>query len=118
MFLDQNARGEGVGRVLVVDRHDGLEHDRASIELRGNDVHGGTTDLDAVVPRLGLPVEPGEGRQERWMDVEDAVRERLDERCAQQPHETSEAHERDVAFLELVYHREIQTAHATRNLRD
>ena len=55
--------------------------------------------LDAVLERLPLRVKTGKRRQQRRMDVENRVRERVDERRADEPHEAGKTHEPDVARL-------------------
>ena len=61
----------------------------------------------AVVQRLLLRVQARVFRQQRRVDVEDAIGKRVDEHRAQQTHETGQAHQRDVALLQLVDERAI-----------
>ena len=83
-------------RVVVAHRHRGLQHDRTAVELRGDQVHGGAGDPDAVLECLPLGIDAGERRQERRVHVEDAVGKRLEQRRAHQPHEARETDEPDV----------------------
>ena len=55
----------------------------------------------AVVQRLLLRVKARVFRQQRRMDVEDAIGIRVHEDRAEQAHESGEADERDVALSEL-----------------
>ena len=50
-----------------------LMDDRARIELLGGIVAGGADKLDAAVVRLAVGISSGEGREERVVDVDDAV---------------------------------------------
>ena len=81
-------------RVVVPHRDRRLQHDRPAVELAGHEVHGRAADLHAVLERLPLRVDAGERRQQRRMDVQDRVRERLEQRRADQAHEAGEADER------------------------
>jgi len=49
---------------------------------------------------LPLRVEPGKRGQERRVNVEDAIRESLEQRCADTPHETGETDDADIAIVE------------------
>jgi hypothetical protein len=84
VFLDQDPRRQRVDRVIVVDRHGGLQHDRSAIEFERHQVHGCAGDFHAVRERLLLRIGAGKGRQQRGMDVEDRVGEGVDERRADQ----------------------------------
>ena len=90
--------------------HRRLHHDRAASSSRGHEVHGRAGDLHAVLERLALRVDAGERRQQRRVDVEDRVRERVEERRADQPHEAGEADERDAARAQLVRDRARRTS--------
>ena len=66
---------ERVDRVVLEHRHRRLQDDRTVVELACHEVHGRAGDADAVLERLPLRVEAGKRRQQRRMDVEDAMRE-------------------------------------------
>ena len=55
----------------------------------------------AVVQGLLLRVKTGIFREQRRVDVENAIRERVDEHRAQQPHESGKADERDAAVVQF-----------------
>jgi hypothetical protein len=58
VFLDENPRRQRLFRVLVVDRHRGLEHDGPRVEAGGDEAHGCARDLHTVIERLALAVQP------------------------------------------------------------
>src|SRR4029077_10088704 len=92
-----------VGGVTGNNRHCALDDNGAAIELCRHEMDGHAAHFYAVVDRLLLGVEPRERGQQRWMDVEDAVGERLDERHTDQAHEAGEADEPDVTGAQLPY---------------
>ncbi len=91
MLLLEDPGRERLGRVVVEDGHRALQHDRPGVAPRVHQVHRAPRDLDAVRPRLPLGVEAGEARQQRRVDVDDALREARDERRREQPHVAGEA---------------------------
>ena len=84
-----------------MDRHGGLRDDRSAVELAGDEVHRHAGDLHAVRQRLLRRVHAWERRQQRRMDVENRVGIRVEERLAEQPHESRQADERDAMRVEL-----------------
>ena len=93
MLLLEDPRGQRLHRVVVFHRHRALEQDWTAVQLPGDEVDGRAADLHAVVERLALRVHAGKGRQQRWVDVQDGVGERLEQRRADEPHETRKANE-------------------------
>ena len=79
MFLVENARSQCMWVVGGKDGDGALQDDGAVVELLVDEMDGAAGDLDAVFEGLGLRVEAGKGGQQRGMDVEDALREGLDE---------------------------------------
>jgi len=75
----QDAAAQGLHVVVVVDRDGGLEDDGAAVERVVDEVDRAAADLDPVLPGLPLGVDPGEGRQEGRVDVDDAVGEAREE---------------------------------------
>ena len=71
--------------------------DRPAIELGGHEMDGRAADAHAVLERLPLRVEPGKRRQQRRMNVEDAIGKRLEQRRPDQPHEAGQTDQPDVA---------------------
>lgn len=100
VFLLEDAMGEGGLIVGVEDRDGALGDDDAVVELLVDEVDGAAGDLDAVVEGLLLGIEAGEGREQRGMDVEDALREGLDEAGREQAHVSGEAYVVDVVGAE------------------
>src|SRR5207248_10850924 len=72
VLLEQNARGQRLFRVVGEDGHGGLQYDRPRVDALVGEVHGGARHLRAVLERLALRVQPGEGREQRGMDGERA----------------------------------------------
>ena len=58
-------------------------------------MHGRTTHPDPVGERLTLGVETRERGQERRVDVQDALGERIEQGLADEPHEPRQAHQVD-----------------------
>ncbi len=53
-------------------------------------MHRRAAHAHAVLERLPLRVETGKRRQQRWMNVQDAIGKRVEQRRPHQPHETGE----------------------------
>src|SRR4051794_12636227 len=77
-----------VPRIGKVER--ALEDDRPAVDAFVDEMHGNSGNLDAVVERLLDRVDAREGRQQGGMDVDDPVREALDEARAEDLHEAGE----------------------------
>src|SRR4051794_7941869 len=73
-----------VDAVRDVDRR--LEQYRPAVDALVDEVDGDPRDLDAVGERVGDSIESGERREERRVDVHDAIRESGEERGGQQLH--------------------------------
>jgi len=73
MFLFQDALGKGVLVVGIEDRNGGLQDDGACVEIFVDEMDGAAGEFHAVVERLLLGFEAGEGREERGMNIEDAL---------------------------------------------
>jgi hypothetical protein len=63
-------------------------------------MHRSAADAHAVLQRLPLRVEPRKRGQKRRVNVEDAIRERLEQRPADSPHEAGKTDEADIAILQ------------------
>jgi len=100
VLFGEDALGKGVGVVGVENGDGALEDDDAVVEVFVDEVHGAAGDFDAVVEGLLLGVEAGEGGQERWVDVEDAIWEGGDECGREQAHVAGEADEVDGMLAE------------------
>ena len=93
VLLPQDARGQRVLGVVVEHRHGALHDDGARVEFLGDQVHGHAAHLAPCVERLALGVEAGKRRQQRRVDVQDRVGERVEQRLARPPHEAGQAHQ-------------------------
>ena len=69
-----------------------------------DEVDGASRDLGSVVERLLLGVEAGEGRQQRGVDVEDAVGEGAHELGRDEAHVAGQADEIDLVLVEAREH--------------
>src|SRR5689334_6038850 len=61
VFLREYPTGERLLRVPLPNGHGALEDDRTPVDLGRDEVHRATGDLDTVVERLLLSVQPREG---------------------------------------------------------
>jgi len=100
MFLFQDALGKGVLVVGIEDGDDGLQDDGACVEIFVDKVDGASGELDAVVEGLLLRFEAGEGRQERRVNIEDALGKGGYEEGGEKAHIASEADEINFVFVE------------------
>jgi hypothetical protein len=73
MLLDEHSGGQRLDGVVVENRYGRLQHDRTSVQLWGGQVHGRAGDPHAVIKRLLLRVQAGKRRQERRVDVQNAI---------------------------------------------
>ena len=74
--------------VVAVEHRDGLlREDRAGVGARVDQVHRAAGDPDAVGERVPHGVRAGERRQQGGVGVEDPLREGLEDRRAEDPHE-------------------------------
>jgi hypothetical protein len=64
VLLFEDAFGEGIGGVIVMDRDNALEDDDAVVDGLVDEVDGAAGDLGAELEGLGLGVEAGEGGQQ------------------------------------------------------
>ena len=77
------------------------EDDRAGVDALVDEVHRDAEDLDAVVERLLDRADAREGREERRVDVEDAVGEARHEGGVEDCHVAGEDDELDAADLAM-----------------
>ena len=91
MFLFQDALGQSVLVVGVKDRDCGLQDDGAGVEIFVDEVDGATGEFDAVIEGLFLRFKAGEGREERGMDIKDALGKGGDEIRREEAHVAGEA---------------------------
>src|SRR6187402_3286707 len=79
MLNGQNAAGEAVGGVARQNRHPLLKDHRTRVEISVHKMNSGAALDGAIVEGLLLRMQAGIFRQQRGMDVEDAIGKRLDE---------------------------------------
>src|SRR5271165_2487500 len=90
-------------RVIVVGvehRHGLRQDDRSVVEVGNHEVHGTARHLHAVVERLLLRVKSRKRRQQRRVDVQDAIGKLLYEPRRQQSHIASKADEIDFVVFQ------------------
>ena len=104
VLLRENARGESRGGVRILDRHCALEDDDAVIHALVDEMNRAAGDFGAVAERLLLRVEPREGRKQRGVNVQDAVREALDKGRRKDAHVAGEDDEVDPVLLKSSDH--------------
>src|SRR4051794_10863145 len=81
VLLLQDSRPKRLLGVAVQYRHAALHDDGAVVTIFVNEMHSAARDLNSVVERLLLRVQPRERRQQRRMDVQNAMRKSAHEIC-------------------------------------
>src|SRR2546426_1118108 len=99
MLLSQNFFGEGGLGVLVEDGNGGLQNDGASVEIFVDEMDGAAGEFHAIFEGLTLRFEAREGREQRRMNVQDAVWIFCDKKRREQAHVSGEADEIDFVFV-------------------
>src|SRR5262245_19594441 len=97
MFLDEDASGQNVDRIVVTDWHRGLDNDRPAVKLAGHEVNRRAAQLYTVIQRLALGVHARERWQKRRVNIEDGIRECVEQPRSDEPHEPSETDQRYAA---------------------
>src|ERR1700690_953098 len=77
VLLFENAGGEATRVVGGKDGDRPLQDDHTVVQLLVDKVNRAAGHLDAVVEGLGLRVEPRKSRQQRRMNIQDALRKSL-----------------------------------------
>src|SRR4029078_11489933 len=85
--------GKRFGRVLIQHRNSGLHNHRSGIEILVHKVYAASGSAHSVFKRLPLCFEAGEGRQKRGVNIQNPVRELLDEVRTEQAHESGETNQ-------------------------
>src|SRR5260370_28753721 len=86
--------------MAVANVNDSLQHNGAGVEIFVDEMDGATGEFHAVFERLALRFEAGERREQRRMDIEDAVRKFGDKKGREQAHVSGEADEINMEFVE------------------
>ncbi len=100
MLLAQDALGKRVFRVGIVNRDHRLQNDRPGVQILVHEMHGAAGEFRAVLERLPLRFKSRKRRQQRRMNIQDAVGKRRDEIGRKQPHVACEADQIDIFFPE------------------
>lgn len=99
VFLFQDACCECVVVVVRKYRDDLLHNDGSVVEELVDEVHGAAGYLYSVIESLFLRVESGKCRKQRWVHIDDALREGMDEFWRKQSHVSGETDEIDLGCL-------------------
>src|SRR5436190_12909145 len=99
MFLLENSRGQRVFVVAIEDWHCFLDNDWSMIKFLIHKMDCAPRDLYSICKRLFLCFKAGERGQQRWMDVENALRKLLHEPGRKQAHVAGHADEVHLALL-------------------
>ena len=90
MLLNLDAGVQRLGSVILHHGHALLNEDGTGVRSRVDEVHRDARDLAAVIERLSPAMDTGKRRQQRGMDVEDAVRKRGEQLRLDDTHEARE----------------------------
>src|SRR5262249_10531143 len=104
VLLLEDAGRERRGRVVVLDRHHRLQDDRSALDPLVDATDRAAAHPTAELERRLLHLEAGEGRQERWVDIEDPPGETGDEPGGEKAHVPREADEPHAARVERLPH--------------
>jgi hypothetical protein len=100
VLLFENARGERLHRVVVAHVDAALHDDRSAIECLVDKVNRAPGDFHAMRESLCLRIDTGKRRQQRRMNVDDAIRIRSEKQRAEQAHVTGESDEIGTCLLQ------------------
>src|SRR5215831_6687799 len=90
LFLE-NSRRKRFRCVRVFDGDRRLHHDRPRIEIFVDEMHRTSRNFRTMLERLALGFEAGEGREERGVDIQDAVGESRHKVGGYEPHVAGKA---------------------------
>src|SRR5258708_36479283 len=93
VLLTKHARGERFRRVALAYRHFGLDHDRAVVELLGDEMHRAAVGLQPRGKSARVRFQAGERGQKRGMNVEQPSGIARHEGGCQHSHEPRERHQ-------------------------
>src|SRR5260370_16904272 len=99
-FSCQNAFGKRILSVLVKDGKSGLQNNGAGVEIFVDEMDGAAGEFYAIFESLALRFQSGERREQRRMDIEDAIWKLCDKKRRQQAHVSGEADEIDFVLIE------------------
>jgi len=104
MLFRQNACGKRVCVVGFEYRDGSLKHNHTVVQVLVDKMNRAAGYFDAVVEGLLLRLKAGEGRQKRWVDVEDSIGKGGYEVGGQKAHVAGEADEIDAVGAEAGDH--------------
>jgi hypothetical protein len=81
---------QSVEGVVGTNRHRPLGDDRPVVDTLVDKVHRDSSQLDTCGEGLTHGIEPGKGREQRWMNVDDSLGKPFDGCRAKNPHEPRE----------------------------
>ena len=99
VLFGQDSFGQSRVGVVVFHFDDGLQDDWTCIEIFVHEMDGAAGEFDAVFEGLALRFESRKRREQRWMDIEDAVRKGSYEIGGEQAHVSGETDQIDSAFV-------------------
>jgi hypothetical protein len=100
MLFSQDFFGEGGFRVLIEHGHCSLQNDRAGVEIFVDEVDGATGEFYAIFEGLALGFEAGKRRQQRRMNIQDAIGKFCDKKRGEKAHVAGETDEVDAVLVE------------------
>jgi hypothetical protein len=100
MLLFKDAGGQSLHRIILKNRYDCLDENRAGINTAVDKVYSATGKAGTVINRLLLDVQAGKRRQQGGVDVNHAIGERVDECLGDDAHEARQNDKLDIGFLQ------------------
>src|SRR6202790_4028455 len=100
MLFGENASGERSFSVVVEHANGGLQYNRAGVEIFVHEMHGAAGEFHSILERLALGLQARKRRQERWVNIQNAIGKRSHEKRREQPHVSGEADEIDLLLAE------------------
>src|SRR5260370_25600543 len=88
VLLRQNPRRQRLLRVLIANRHRGLQHNRSGIQILIHEVHRASGKFHAIFQRLPRRFQPLKQWQQRRMNIKNTIGERSNEKWRNHPHFT------------------------------
>src|SRR5262245_51984259 len=102
MLLFENPRRERFDRIVVQHGYGRLQNDRPRVKMLVYEMNRAPRDLNSVLERLVLCVEPREGGKKRRVNIQDPLRVFPHKARAQQAHEPSQADQLNIVPFELL----------------
>lgn len=100
VFLDEDARAQRIGCVVVEHGYNGLPDNGAVVESAGDEVNRRAAEFNAVFQRSRLDVEAWKRGQQCGMNVQDGIGKRVSQDTADDSHETGQHDQSGVASIQ------------------